>query len=60
MLPHSPKGAYHQMPEEGITETEYHHRRSRISTIDWSKLSGSDGIDERYCSGPVCEIVPPA
>lgn len=56
LLPHSPKGAYRQMPEEGITEAEYQLRLSQIKPIDWSKLSGSDGIDERYCTGPICEI----
>lgn len=56
MLPHSDKGAYRQMPEEGISKTEYEMRLAAISPIDWSSLSGSDGIDERYCSGPTCEI----
>lgn len=56
VLPHSVKGAYRQMPEEGITEDEYLRRRNEISPIDWGKLSGSDGQDELYCSGPICEI----
>ncbi len=56
VLPHSAKGAYRQMPEEGISYTEYERRLAEISPIDWSQLSGSDGIDEKYCSGPVCEI----
>ncbi len=59
LLPHSPKGAYRQMPEEGITEAEYYRRLNEISPIDWSQLSDSDGIDERYCTGPVCEIPVP-
>lgn len=56
LLPHSDKGAYRQMPEEGISKTEYERRLAEITRIDWSELSGSDGIDERYCSGPTCEI----
>lgn len=56
LLPHSAKGAYRQMPEEGISEEEYHQRLSEIQPIDWVKFSGSDGIDERYCEGPSCEI----
>ncbi len=56
MLPHSPKGAYRQMPEEGISETEYYRRRSEILPIDWSLFSGSDGEDEKYCTGPSCEL----
>ena len=56
LLPHSPKGAYRQMPEEGISEAEYKIRLAEIQTIDWSKLSGSDGQDERYCTADSCEI----
>jgi len=56
LLPHSCKGAYRQMPEEGISKTEYEMRLAAIGTIDWSSLKGSDGIDEKYCSGPICEI----
>jgi hypothetical protein len=59
LLPHSSKGAYRQMPEEGISKAEYERRLAEIGIIDWSVLSGSDGIDERYCSGPACEIVAP-
>ncbi len=57
MLPHSAKGAYRQMPEEGISRAEYEERLAAITPIDWSRLSGSDGIDERYCSGQSCEII---
>jgi ribonucleoside-triphosphate reductase (thioredoxin) len=56
LLPHSAKGAYRQMPEEGITRAEYERRLAQITPIDWSQLSGSDGIDEKYCSGPTCEL----
>jgi hypothetical protein len=56
LLPHSAKGAYRQMPEEGISRQEYERRRSEIRTIDWSKLSGSDGLDEQYCTSEHCEI----
>jgi hypothetical protein len=55
-LPHTPKGVYHQMPEEGISEEEYYLRRSQIGKIDWSELRGSDGQDERFCQGETCEI----
>lgn len=56
LLPHSPKGAYVDMPEEGITEEEYEELLSKISPIDWSRLSGSDGEDEKFCQGDVCEL----
>lgn len=55
LLPHTDLGAYKQMVEEGITQEEYTRRLASIKTIDWSKFSGSDGLDERYCTGDVCE-----
>ncbi len=56
VLPHTAKGAYRQMPEEGITEEEYKARLSKIKRIDWSAFCGSDGMDEKYCTSDVCEI----
>lgn len=56
LLPHTPKGVYVQTPEEGISEAEYKERLMNIKPIDWAKLRGSDGIDERYCNGPYCEV----
>jgi hypothetical protein len=56
LLPHSAKGAYAQMPQEGITEAEYHRRVSEIKPIDWTKLNNSIAEPELYCSGPVCEL----
>lgn len=55
LLPHSAKGVYVQIPEEGISSEEYQHRLKSLIPIDWSKLSNSDGIDERYCDSEVCE-----
>jgi ribonucleoside-diphosphate reductase alpha chain len=56
LLPHSDKGAYKQMPEEGITKAEYERRLSKISPIDWSEFSGSEGIDEKFCTSESCEM----
>lgn len=56
VLPHTTKGVYRQMPEEGITRDEYLRRQSAIRPIDWSTLRGSDGMDEKYCDGPACEF----
>src|SRR5215471_2858070 len=53
-LPHSPKGAYVQMPEEGLTYEEYQELKARIKNIDWSSYRGSDGIDEKYCDNQSC------
>jgi hypothetical protein len=57
LLPHTPKGVYKQMPEEGISEEEYNERLAAIDTIDWDDLEGSDGIDEKFCSGDTCEVI---
>lgn len=56
MLPITPKGVYAQMPEEGISEDEYQSRLLKIKPIDWFKLRGSDGQDEKYCQGDNCEV----
>lgn len=56
VLPHTAKGAYRQMPEEGITEEEYNSRKAKIKRIDWSSFYGSDGMDEKYCTSEGCEI----
>lgn len=58
LLPHSAKGVYAQMPEEGISVQEYDDRVAAIGEFDWSKFGNSDGIDNRYCQGDVCELVP--
>jgi len=55
MLPHSDTGAYIQMPYEGITQEQYEARISRISKIDWSHFSGSDGIEIRFCTNDACD-----
>jgi ribonucleoside-triphosphate reductase len=54
LLPHSPVGAYPQMPEEGITPEEYERRRRGLKLVDWAKYCGSDGQDEKYCQGDTC------
>lgn len=56
LLPHSDAGMFAQSPEEGITPAEYHRRVMALKEIDWSKLSGSDGIDEKFCTGDACAI----
>lgn len=46
---------YEQMPEQELTEEQF--SRLKQINIDWSKFSGSDGQDDRYCSGDRCDIV---
>lgn len=55
-LPHSAKGVYRQMPEEGITKEEHEIRLKAIKRINWSNFRGSDGEDEKFCQGDICEV----
>lgn len=54
LLPHTPFGAYKQMPEQGISEEEYHKRKAVILPMNWTTFKGSDGEDEKYCTGDSC------
>jgi ribonucleoside-diphosphate reductase alpha chain len=56
LLPHTPEGVYPQMPESRLSKEEYLQRKAEIKRVDWSKLSGSMGQDERYCQGAQCEL----
>jgi ribonucleoside-triphosphate reductase (thioredoxin) len=56
LLPHTANGVYEQTPEEGITEEQYNILKAGIKKIDWSGYRGSDGEDEKYCQGDVCEL----
>ncbi len=56
LLPHTAEGVYAQMPESRLTVEEYERLRNQILPIDWSRLTHSIGIDERYCQGATCEI----
>ncbi len=56
LLPHTAKGAYRQMPEEGITKAEYDKLVANVKPIEWSEFSGSDGMDEKYCTAEGCEV----
>ncbi len=61
LSPHTPKGVYKQMPEEGISRQEYEKRKAEIKPIDWSKygvISDKllEGSDDKYCSSGVCEL----
>ena len=56
VLPHTEKGAFAQMPEEGITKEEYEKRVTRLVPINFAEYRGSDGEDERYCDGDKCSV----
>lgn len=57
LLPHSTTGIFKQMPEEGISREEYNRRLAAIKPIDWTKFGGSDGTDEKYCTGDACNVI---
>ncbi len=56
VLPQLEEKVYPQMPYEKITEEEYNSRIALLKPINWSKFSGSDGFDEKYCTTDKCEI----
>lgn len=57
MLPLIKEGAYEQMPYEAITKKEYEKMIKELpQKIDWSKLEGSVGAGEGYCSLLECEL----
>ena len=55
-LPKTEKGAYEQMPYEGITKERYDEMAKKIKPLDFSEY-GVDSTPERYCDGDKCEIV---
>jgi len=58
-LPLLRKGAYAQMPYEGITEEEYRKRSSHLKPIQWKYQSDETGVhdsEERFCDGGSCQI----
>ncbi len=56
LLPRRPGGSYPQMPYERISESEYRRRVAQMPPIDWSRLSGHEGVGSRYCSDEACEL----
>lgn len=54
-LPKTEKGAYQQMPYEGISKEVYDEMVSKITRIDFSGI-GEDSTPEKYCDGEKCEI----
>lgn len=59
ILPHTEKGAYKQMPYEGISKKEYTRRLAQIKPIDWDGYKGfaENSSSVLYCESDVCEIV---
>jgi ribonucleoside-triphosphate reductase len=55
-LPRTEKGAFAQMPYEGITEDEYERRYAVLRPLDFSQVN-EDSMSERFCEGDKCNIL---
>lgn len=47
---------YEQAPYEKINEEEYQRRMDQVRDIDWSKYTGTDGEDAKFCNNDTCAI----
>lgn len=47
---------YKQPPYEEISEEAYNDMINAIKPADWSKFTGSNGIDTRFCDGANCSV----
>ncbi len=59
LLPHSPEGAFVQMPYEGIDQGKYHELKLKIKPIDFSNYNSNEQPDNKdatlYCENDSCE-----
>jgi len=58
-MPHSRKGAYLQMPYEGISKEEYERRLAAMPAIDWQRYGGVGETANRYCADERCGAMMP-
>ena len=61
LLPHTPAGAYPQMPYEGITKEEYEKRSAAIKEIEWLSEFNHTELEQDhssilYCDNDSCEL----
>ncbi len=57
LLPHTAKGVYAQMPQQGITPEEYETLMSDIKPMDWAEFTGdAQNEEDKFCSGPTCTV----
>ncbi len=56
MLPHTPLGAYPQMPYEGISKEEYERRIRTVRPVQWGLVASADSEaqPEKYCTNDRC------
>ena len=60
LLPHTPGGAYEQMPYEGISSEQYIELKRSIKDIDFSNYQSNNSQPENkdatlYCENDICE-----
>lgn len=58
LLPHVEKGAYAQMPYEGITKKDYRNMMNLVKDVDWSRYGVknlTDGMCPKFCTNDTCE-----
>lgn len=48
--------AYPQKPYESITDKQYEELSKGIRQPDWSKMEGSDGEDDKFCTDDSCFV----
>ena len=60
LLPHSPKGAFKQMPYEGISSEQFIELKRKIKPIDFSNYNSLGKMENPdatlYCENDSCEI----
>jgi len=56
VLPHTELGDYPQMPYEGIDQETYQKLKDKLGSIDWSRFTGSEGMEPKFCTGETCEL----
>jgi ribonucleoside-diphosphate reductase alpha chain len=57
MLPHTEKGAYAQIPYEGISKEEYEQKISHIQPVDWQTIDAQeDPLASSYCESDRCTL----
>lgn len=56
VLPHTELGDYPQMPYEGINQETYQKLKDKLGSIDWSRFTGSEGMEPKFCTGETCEL----
>ena len=56
LLPLVDVGAYPQMPLSRISKEEYDEKVKKHPKLDFSELTGSDGIYQKFCSNDTCDM----